>query len=397
MARSKRNEFVAGLFILLALALLVAVFAVISNWQALAVPKRVYYVAFDRAPAIKVGSPVKLGGSDVGRITGMALQWKHDPELPKGVDRFRYLVAISLPEEIQVRRDARMVIETAPVGEDGWIDIQSVGTQELADNTEQDPIPGIALPSLADIVSKLDDVAAQLNGDHTRGPVAEALANVRDVTADIKKLTPKVDQAVSDVVAVTGHLKTSVPELVADAKASLATIKSSTAEIDAMLKENREPIKAGVTEAAAAIAEARKKITEMMDNLIVVTGDFRTLVAANRQNISDMILDLRTTGEQLKAASIEIRRAPWRLLHKPDEREADTLNVFDATANYARSVQDLRSITDTLQTLAKLKADGAPVDEKLIQDMVDRLKVGFQKYEEAEAALWKQWGLADQK
>jgi ABC-type transporter Mla subunit MlaD len=396
MARSKRNEFVAGLFILLAMALLVAIFVAISNWESLAVDKTVYHVSFDQAPAIKVGSPVRLGGSDIGRIVAIDLRWRHDPEQPKDAKRFYYVVAIKVPSEVQLRKDARISIESSVVGEDGWINIQNVGSGELAANTAEAPIVGSAF-SVADVMDKLNDVAAQLSGVKTTGPIAETLINVRDVTADIKRLTPKVDQAVSDVVAVTGSLKTSVPELAADAKASLATMKSATAEIEAMLKENREPIKTGVAEATAAVAEARKKLAEMMDNLIVTTGDFRTLVAANRQNISDMVLDLRTTGEQLKAASIEIRRAPWRLLHKPDERQADTLNLFDATANYARSVQDLRSISETLQTLAKLKAEGAPVDEKLLQDMVDRLKVGFQKYDEAEAALWKQWGLAEQK
>lgn len=396
MARSKRNQFVAGLFILAAMVLLAVVFVAISNLQALAVEKTVYYVAFDEAPAIKVGSPVKLGGSAIGRITDLQLQWKTVPGQAEDVKSFYYLVALKVPAEIQLRRNARVVIDTAVVGDEGAVNIESIGTSELAVDTEGNPIHGSA-GTMARIMRNLEDFSAQLKGEQTAGPAAEILANVRTATGEIKKVIPKIDKVTSDMVAITENLKTSVPELVAGAKEGVATIKSAGGEIEGILKENRENIKAGIADAAATIAGARKKIAELMANLVVTTGDFRALVAANRLNISDLILDLRTTSEQLKAASIEIRRAPWRLLYKPDQREADTLNIFDATANYARTVSDLRSAAATLQMLLDLKASGAPIDEKLVQNMMDRLKIGFQKYEEAEDALWKEWGEAEKK
>ena len=396
MARSKRNEFVAGLFILVALALLVSIFVSISNFQGLTAEKTVYYVAFNEAPAIKVGSPVRLGGSDVGRIIDIELQWTHVEGQAEDVKGFYYRVALKVPADIALRRDARIIIDKAMVGDEGAVDIENVGIGDLAVNTAEKPLHGSA-SAMSRIMANLEDFSAQLSGKKTDGPVAAIFSDIRTVTTDIKTAAPKIDKALTDVAAITESLKTSLPETVAAAKEGIASIQSAGGEIDGILKENREKIKAGIADAAGMLAEARKTIAELGDNLTATTGDLRTLVAANRLSISDMIANLRTTSEQLKAASVEIRRAPWRLLYDPDEREADTRNIFDATANYAQSATDLRSTTDTLEMLLKLKAGGVPIDEKAIQEMVDRLKVGFQKYSEAEDALWREWGKAEKK
>ena len=119
-------------------------------------------------------------------------------------------------------------------------------------------------------------------------------------------------------------------------------------------------------------------------------------VALGRQRVvAADLAGLRQTSEQLEAAAVEIRRAPWRLLHQPDEREADTLNIHDASRNYARALADLRSVSATLRTLLEIRDAGEAVDEEMLKGMVARLKAGFQKYEEAEKALWEEWEKAN--
>ncbi|HOI55302.1 MAG TPA: hypothetical protein PLP01_08645, partial [Phycisphaerae bacterium] len=111
----------------------------------------------------------------------------------------------------------------------------------------------------------------------------------------------------------------------------------------------------------------------------------------NRMNLADTFSNMRQTSEQLRAASIEIRRAPWRLLHRPDDRESDTLNIFDATRNYAVAAGDLRSTTANLESLTRLKDEGVSVDQKMILEMLDRVRASLDKYGQAEDALWQQW------
>ena len=43
----------------------------------------------------------------------------------------------------------------------------------------------------------------------------------------------------------------------------------------------------------------------------------REVVSGNRSKLDQMIASLKTTGDNLKAASSEIRRSPWRLPYKP--------------------------------------------------------------------------------
>jgi phospholipid/cholesterol/gamma-HCH transport system substrate-binding protein len=387
MARSKRNEFVAGLFILVALVAMAAVLVVTADLGELGREKAIYHVAFDEAPMVRQGSPVQLGGQAAGRVIEIKRQWRTATD--GEATAFYYVLALQVPADIELRRDARVGVETAVIGGDAAVNIRSVGVGKLAIDTATHPIEGRSGDMIATALASLGI------GPEEKKQISETIANVHAVTASLRKTAPKIEKTVDDIKAITGDLHAKLPDIVASINETTNSIKSASANIDAILKENRENIKTSITNVAELTEKAKKQVGDLLVSLNEASGHVKTLIAANRVNLNDTMLNLRQTSEQLKAASVEIRRAPWRLLYEPGKREADTMNIHDASRNYARALADLRSVSTTLRTLLEVREAGTPVDEAMIKAMVSRLKAGFEKYEEAEAALWKEWEKAN--
>lgn len=389
MARSKRNEFVAGLFILVSIAVLVVILVMVGNWSALYQARTAYFVKFEQAPMIKAGSAVRFKGQDVGRVESVDLRWRVVDETT-GSRQYFYTLELEIPATIELRRDAQISIESPPIGETAWVNISSVGQGELAKDTAREPLVGHG----GDMIQALLEAIGV--SDEQKKQISDTIANMAAITASLRETAPKLREVTENMAAVTSDLRERMPEVITKVDDTAAKMKSAASRVDGILAENRENLKAAIDNVADLTQSARQRAEELLENLTVASGDIRSLVAANRMNVTDTMVNMRETSEQLKAASEEIRRAPWRLIHKPDEREADTLNVFDASRNYATAVADLNSLAATLKAMLDMKAEGAPVDPELIRGMLDRLKAAFQRYGEAEDALWKEWGKAGQ-
>ena len=386
MARAQRSEFLAGIFILIALVALGAVLVAVGNWESLIRAKMTYYVRFDQAPMVKQGSLVLLGGMVKGRVTEVHTIFEVVDEAT-GAESFHFVLAIELPKEIRLRRDAMVAIETKLIGEDAAVNIRCLGVGPLATDTmPDDPIEGHSGTAMDSAVEALGI------GEEQKTQIAEILANIAEITASLKDTAPKIERVVDNIETVTGNLRDTMPELTASVREGADKLKGAGDRVNTILNENRENIKTAVTNVTEMTASAKTQVDELLANLTSASADIRTLVAANRMNLSDTLVNMRQTSEQLKAASTEIRRAPWRLLYRPEDREADSLNIFDASRNYANAVADLRTTAATIKTILDLKAEGVPVDQEVIVNMLDRLKAGFKKYEEAEEALWQEWG-----
>ena len=99
-----------------------------------------------------------------------------------------------------------------------------------------------------------------------------------------------------------------------------------------------------------------------------------------------MIAALKNTGDNLEAASIEIRHSPWRLLYKPKKGEIDNLNLYDSTRQFASGANDLNDAAAALRDALK----DPNLKQADVQKLVDRLDRTFLGFKQVEEALWKQ-------
>ena len=95
-------------------------------------------------------------------------------------------------------------------------------------------------------------------------------------------------------------------------------------------------------------------------------------------------IDLGTTNSCVSA--IEVRRSPWRLLYKPDKKELETDNLYDAARSFAMAASAVDSAT---QSLEAIQLDSNEADPELLEKMLENLRALFDRYTDAESTFWE--------
>jgi hypothetical protein len=141
-------------------------------------------------------------------------------------------------------------------------------------------------------------------------------------------------------------------------------------------------IETAVDGANVALEDVKKTATNVKD----VSASARSLVVGNRSKIDGMIASLKATADNLKFASAEIRRSPWRLLYKPAAGEVANLNLYDSARQFAEGANDLNDAASALRDALQ----DPDVTQEQVQGLVERLDKSFTNFSEIEQALWKQ-------
>ena len=97
-----------------------------------------------------------------------------------------------------------------------------------------------------------------------------------------------------------------------------------------------------------------------------------------------IIASVKTAGDNLKMATAEIRRSPWRLLYKPGAGEMANLNLYDSARQFAEGANDLNDASQALRDALNSKT----ADAQEVQRLVNRLEKSFGQFREVESKLW---------
>lgn len=372
-----KNAFKAGLFILIAIGLGVAILFAIRGTGTLLSPMQTVRAEFnldENLGGLKVGDPVRIGGFDQGKVS--------DIEFANRDTAPRFIISFTLPAGYDLREDAVVQIEQGLTGTAN-LNIVSVGAgKPYAEGTTLDGRPSAlgeiylaaaeAKEAVAKIKSKVDPAydryeavmgkaeAVLASADKALGTGDAALANARDLLGDTKT---DIRGTVANLHTATGTLKERLPTTFDKAEQFLET---TTKTIDGA-KGTLEDIRI----AAANIKDA--------------TAEARSLLVRNRSKIDNMIGSLRNTSTNLESASAEIRRSPWRLLYQPKADELSNLNIYDSTREFAGAATNLN---DAASAVRDAMADPSITTQQL-QELIDALDASFKKYREVETKLWE--------
>jgi ABC-type transporter Mla subunit MlaD len=214
--------------------------------------------------------------------------------------------------------------------------------------------------------------------------LGENRENVKAAIANARSATEKVDKGAGEVVA---------------------NVKTATEDVKAIVAENREDVRQTVQHLHSTVEKADKDVGDIIANVRqasadikaaladfkVIAADGKALVATHRGNVAAMLQNFRETSEHLLALSKEVRRAPWRLFATPDKKEVESLNLYDSARAFASAATDLETCADTIQVMVDAKQKGVEVDPEILKGMLKRLQETFDKYQEAEKALLKEF------
>ena len=437
MAKRKHNEFVAGIFSILALAAGVGVVLWLGVVEPFARP-RARAVFFAEAgtvsPGLDEGSPVKIGDAVIGRIESIRYDAARGGSL--------YLARIDQPG-ISIHKDGKAIGLTGMVGagvlvitdpgspqepladEDNPITIDVVGVNKfLADakgivsmiKAQLDTSDSKAIVArLQDVLGKLQ---AQLDAGEEGSLVATALRIARSLeeTADEirRQVNPKDDKSLlATSLRIAAKLEATASEiraqvdpknpksLMAGAKRSVTTIEQTTTKVAAMVEKVRPDLEATVAKARQYteqdFARIIKKLDGVMTRLEDIAKKFQTvaktsedLIVLNRNRIEDILANLRLMSLNLKAMSKEIRRRPWLILHTPSEKETRDQNIYDAVRAFGEAAAQLEDALEHLKALYAAHPEGLGPQDARLKDVRAQLDAAFENFQKVEDRLFKE-------
>ena len=375
-----RNALKAGTFIVVSFILGAGIIIAIKDFGRFAEPAQVRSVRFrlsDDLGGLRVGDELRVGGFKVGSVKTI-----EPAELEGGESGL--VVTFTVPRKYVLREGATVGVQTGltgasvlnvvdlgrgqPLPDDAFLAgvsdpktrlLASLGEARVAETVEAlKTTATTATETIAHVKTKVDPAFEKYAS--VADPAAQAVAKVRDLVDEAR---PQVNGTLSNLNAASGTVKEKVPETMDRVNSTLAKVEGSVDKLQTSLDD----------------------VTTALANLKDVSGSARSILVGNRSRIDAIVASVKTTGDNLKAASAEIRRSPWRLLYKPNKGEMANLNLYDAARQFAEGANDMNDAATALRD-ALATTD---VDEKQIQTLVGRLDKSFASFQAVEKTLWE--------
>ncbi len=438
MAKKARNELMVGLTVLVGLALGVYIIVMLADWSNMFNKQQEITVRLGCQEGLKglvVGSPVHLGGIKIGQITRTWID--DDKACGENPSRFRVMFTMKLPAQYQLYSDCVLVPQTNMLGGQPMLAIESLGGQtepikpgtvvdlRLADNVMDALKQEFDPTDEASLLGKLKQEFDRDKSDSIMYMLAQTSTNLRDITekvenqlsdqseakgtlmakmhqvidnlntitqrvnvqldtgndaAVIVKLAGALDELNASLTKVKGLVTTNEPKV----SAMLTSLQNTSATLETDLPVISQKLQANLDLVQTALTNANDALV----NLKEITVGVKDTVIVNQDRLDRMIGDLAEVAVNIKLVSREVRRAPWKLLYKPNEKEQQLQKVVDSAGLFAAGAERLNDAAIRLQTILN-KTGRSVSDAAKIEQILADLESSFDKFHEAEDQFWR--------
>lgn len=397
--RGSTNNVKAGIFVVVTILIAFSVVVTLSGVRDRIKPRDSYIVRFDigvGAGGLEPGSSVLVGGRPVGRVAKIELRTESVSDaLPPGID-----VTILVDKNIRFYGAPGAAptgyIERPLLGSGGEVNFTSVGDPSRHPRLPVGSVlPGtLAPPSFLAQAGYGDEQAQQLRNILRRAD--EITENVNATVSDVRGRSSKWLDDVDHMMTRGREFADDLPRLASEARERLDQLEDIFNKARAVIDDNRDKIDAIVDNTKEATEHGRDLLANLNEETRGLLNDMlregREAAASSREAVErlDTLLieqtptirrafaNARLASDQLKLTLAEVRRAPWRLLYRPDTHELEFELLYDAARTYAVAASDLRAASESLQSITGA-TDGAAVE-----DALDALRRSFNVYREAE-------------
>ena len=292
MARKQRHEMTAGIFVVIAVLATLAIVLWLGASGLLEAKgqEAVFYVPLDINPGLIKGSPVNIGGLEVGRIDRIELQREHG--------RVYYVTNVTA-SDFTIHADSSARVSAGLIGASSLTVDGGTETQPLADWDH----PVLIVGGLDQIVQNLAKASEQIN------QVTEQIRTVLAVDLnreDPEALLGKIHAVVTNIRTITANI---APETNADTPDTIAArLKSSIGNVDELattLQESGDDLSELLTTATQLVAKIRDG-EGSMGKLIGDDRLHRELVDTAEQ-LSLLMEDLRALAQKWKETGVEMK------------------------------------------------------------------------------------------
>ena len=336
MARKTRSEVAVGMTVLVVLGLTIYIVVMLADWSSLTTPQQEITIRMPYKVGLKglgQGSPVHLGGIKVGQITHVSIG-KPDPNNPeKGIDVY---FTMQIPQQYQLRRDCVLLPQSNLLGGQALLSIEDVGA-------EGEPINDGQTVDLLLSETMMEAISHEFDPDDPESVLAMLKYEVNRDHAD---------SLVSSLKRVAAELEKGIPLI--------------TGQVEKTLEKAR-----------SALDSAQL----VLENVKALTGDER--IDRIMSNVAEVSVNLKLTTR-------EVRRAPWKLLYRPGQKEFKIQALVDSAGAFAAGAERLDSAAMNLKKIVAGVGDKPATDIDRIEAMLAELEASFGQFQKAERKFWEQ-------
>jgi ABC-type transporter Mla subunit MlaD len=369
--------------LLLTTAVTALVVVVILAKSSLLTRMNSYTIRFQMADGVaglERGAEVRVAGLKVGRVTGINEQF----------DAGRIDIEVEMDASVRVFKDAVVMRSQPLLGSYSWLNFASLGTAQAGALSDGDPLD--ATPS--------GGLLATIVGPQNAGRANQMFDDLTAFTGSLADLArvqypQKVVPILDDATSVLRTAREDYGTWRGDITRTLASAASAAGKLDATMDD----AKVAVADAREVVAHFRERnmaqIDRILDDAEIGTQSFanalQSLDAEVQMRLPDLralLGDLRTSAAQIKLATMEVRRSPWKLLYRPDAGELGRENLYEAARAFALASSDLRVAGETLQAAVRLSPERFENDPRFREAVEQQVTRTLERFQAAQQQLF---------
>lgn len=312
-------------------------------------------------PPLEGGTSPSQFASDFAEEAGIGARQRLQVQaIIRNVQHLTEAVAGDMPDDELTPR-ARRLNETLDSFRSASARVDAL-TEALAGDTPIDQLPERAA-EVARAVQELRPMLQQAQGalDQAEQLLAENRENIRKTIAMVTDLVERNDPVISEALA-----------------AGRETFLNAQQISESLRKETLAQVRSVLTKADDAMGSVKTAVAEI-----------EQVIVTQRPVTEKMIANLRLASDQFKLAAIEIRRAPWRLLYEPKEKELETENLYDAARSFAVAASNLEATSASMEAMLNKYGQTIDPDDARLQLMLENMQRSFEKFSDVQDKFWQ--------
>ncbi|MFZ5519029.1 MAG: MlaD family protein [Candidatus Zhuqueibacterota bacterium] len=295
----RSNEIKAGCLVIFSIILLLAFLIIISGLDLFKSPK-LYFARFKNTSGLEVGSLVRFGGMEVGRVKQVHIA-------PDNNSQIEFILEID--ENIPVKNDSEALITSIGIMGEYYIEI-TTGTMNsslLPANSKLQCREMLPMMMLTDSVDKITRQLSVTIESVNKILGAENQQQIHQLFLNLNQLLADNQQAISSMMA--------------NMNAVLADLNRIGDNLDTLLLSNQQSITSSIQQLEGTLASTQELILDFQHTMKNVDQ----ILMTQNGNYDQIMENLRRTSRNLDDFTTAIKERPWSLIRKstPKERKVE--------------------------------------------------------------------------
>ncbi|MBI9018411.1 MAG: hypothetical protein JEZ07_14255 [Phycisphaerae bacterium] len=433
MANTKKNELIVGIVVTAILALAIYVVVALADWSTMASDQQQLTIRLPYQTGLRglmKGSPVYLGGVKVGVVTKTKLADPTEADISSG--NFKVQFTMRLPEVYRVYDDCKLIPYSNVLGGQTMLVIDDLGSKGklIADGQTVDIALGDDL--MTTITKEFDPDSsesffARLKYEINRENKDSIFASLANTSTNLSQITAKLDyhldaqsndSFMENMISIVDNLDKATQKidsqldnenqqgLIVRLNKTLIQMDNTLASADDLIDNAKPDFLATLRSLNKVTGALEKDIPVLMKQVqgslakidtAIITADsalvsFKAFgdklcdrTEVNKQKLDGIIANFHEVSSNMKLVSREVRRAPWKLLYEPKEKEVRLQAMVDTAGAFATGAE---RVDNAVETLRSLLSDDSTNTEN-IKSAIAELQTSLGKFKTAEDKLWE--------